>query len=144
MLITPLAKQNPTVDGGSIKRSDQIFEDFKKFHATNPRVWWLFKRFTLEAIGSGMKHYSSDAVCHRIRWHTAVETSGESVKINDHYTAYYARLFEAKFENMAGFFSKRHRKSKESNARGVDFKSGFNAVEDVDLSLKEELLRLEA
>lgn len=79
----------------------QAFEDF---HAQNPGVYELFKRFTFELIQAGRTYYSSDAVCHRIRWHTAIETEGDDFKINNDYTAYYARKFMRDFPEYKGFF----------------------------------------
>lgn len=77
---------------------------FWNFHAVNPKVYELFKSFTFELIQAGRNHYSSDAVCHRIQWHTTVETTGDDFRINDHHTAYYARLFMSDFPEHEGFF----------------------------------------
>lgn len=81
---------------------------FEEFHAANPRVFELFEKFAFEVIGAGHRHYSADAILHRIRWHVAVETkSGDGFKINDHHSAYYARLFEARHPERSGFFRTR-------------------------------------
>ncbi len=121
-------------------RADQIFERFKKFHAENPRVWFLFKLFTEAAMASGRKHYSADAVFHRIRWMEEVETKSEAFKLNDHYTSLYARLFEAARPEHAGFFRKRHRKSKHQGER-IGFDTAA-AEEGIDDDMIKELLEL--
>lgn len=97
-------------------RADQLLAAFVKFHTDNPQIWELFCRFTQEAIASGRKHYSADCVCHRIRWNTEVETSGSDVKINNNHTAYYARMFQAKYPEHAGFFRNRKRPSVDGTA----------------------------
>lgn len=84
-----------------------MFNSFAKFHASNPLVWELFKRFSFDVINSGHARYSSDAICHRIRWHTDIETKQDTVKITNNHTAYYARLFHASFPNHDGFFKNR-------------------------------------
>lgn len=85
---------------------------FDKFHAENPDVWRHFEKFTLELIEAGHLHYSADAVCHRIRWHLDVETKSEDgLKLNNNYTAHYARLFAARYPQHATFFRCRRRKS---------------------------------
>lgn len=89
---------------------------FAAFHRQNPRVWDLFKSFTKQAIASGRPHYSADAVLHRIRWYTTVETAGPVFKINDHYSSLYARLFHLAYPERGRFFEIR----KLSDERDVD------------------------
>lgn len=101
-------------------RADQIFASFVRFHVANPRVWALFKRFAFEAILSGRENYSSDCVCHRIRWNSDIETSGSDVKINNNFTAYYARMFHCKYRRHDGFFRNRRRISETHGAHAVD------------------------
>lgn len=95
------------MSGGGLKY------DWWVFHKANPRVYDLFKRFTFQVIRAGHQHYSADAVCHRIRWHTSVETQGDDFKINNNYAAYYARLFMVEHPQHDGFFRTRVTKSAE-------------------------------
>lgn len=101
-------------------RAAQIFERFKEFHNQNPRVWNLFQRFAFEVIKAGYAHYSADAIFHRIRWHVHIETVGDTVKLNDHYTSYYARLFAVAYPAHAELFQHRKRTSEERPAQGID------------------------
>jgi hypothetical protein len=123
-------------------RADQIFKRFCEFHVANPRVWELFVRFTRELVDRGFEHYSVDAVIQRIRWHVNIETKGEEVKINDHYRAYYARMFIAKYPQFDGFFELRKRLSADKPAYEEDiavFRSG--PVSD-ERTLMEQLRRM--
>ena len=91
---------------------DRIAEAFAKFDHDNPHVWHHYERFTLLAISSGRVRYSSDAIVHRIRWHLDIETrSADEFKINDHFTALYARKFHAEHPEHDGFFSTRVRRT---------------------------------
>lgn len=81
--------------------------DFERFHAENPRVYELFKRFTFQAIRRGFQHYSADGIGHQIRWHTGVITKGEEWKVNNNYISAYARMFEREHTEYQGFFRKR-------------------------------------
>lgn len=102
-------------------RADQIFSRFKKFHIANPQIWLLFQRFAFEVINRGYEHYSADAIFHRIRWHVDIETkSDERVKLNDHYPAYYARLFCLAHKDHADLFNMRKRTSLERSAYSRD------------------------
>ena len=79
---------------------EDLVRQFVAFHLANPGVYVLFKRFAYEAIAAGRARLSARLIVERIRWETTVTTvgaglspSGEILKINDVYIAYYARLF---------------------------------------------------
>lgn len=80
---------------------------WKQFHQDNPEVWRLFVRFTFDAINAGYNHYSVASVIERIRWHTAIDTKGDTFKINNNWKAYYARYFHEQFPKHDGFFRTR-------------------------------------
>ena len=50
-----------------------------EYHKQNPHVYDLVERFTFDIIKRGYKNYSINSVFERIRWHTDVETEGESL-----------------------------------------------------------------
>lgn len=91
-------------------------EEFERFHAANPHVYTLFERFTFDAINAGRTRFGAKAVFERIRWFTTVETnSKDDLKLNNNYTAFYARLFEARWPYYAGLFEKRTAVADEPN-----------------------------
>lgn len=96
-------------EGEMIKRT--IEQRFQQFDAAHPQVWDVFKKFTFQLIRAGRSRYSADAVLHRIRWRTAVKTKGDDFKINDHWSAHYARKFHAQFPMYASFFETRTRRA---------------------------------
>jgi hypothetical protein len=123
-------------------RADQIFTRFKKFHRDNPRIWELYKKFAFAVMDSGVSHYSSNAVFQRIRWHVDIETrSSDSVKLNDHYHAYYSRMFAAVYPQYADFFQFRKRLTADRPAYRNDisvFHTGeAEDEEDLMATLKE-------
>jgi hypothetical protein len=86
--------------------------DFAEFHALNPHVYGLFNRFTREVISAGFEHYSADAVMHRVRWHTAIETRDpEGFKVNNNWVAFYSRLWMRDHPEHEGFFETRIQKA---------------------------------
>lgn len=95
-----------------------IREKFVRFHKTNPEVYDLFERFTFEAIEAGMTKLGSKFIFERIRWEIAVATTGagyciplkRDLKLNNNFTAWYARLFIAKHRSHKGLFELRERK----------------------------------
>ena len=80
-----------------------------RFHAANPQVYAMFRRFTLQTIDAGRSHYSARAIFHRMRWHTGVETKGDEWKLNNNYSRYYARLFMREHPQHDAFFETRER-----------------------------------
>ena len=78
---------------------------FAMIDAANPQVWRLFERFTFELIRRGFRHYSADAVLHRVRWETATAIADQSTfKINNNWSAFYARKFRDLHPKHAEFF----------------------------------------
>ncbi len=79
----------------SLSRADQLRQDFDEFDAANPEVWKLFVMFAMEVLRAGHKRYSSDAILHRIRWHSTIEVhGGKPWKLNDHFTRYYSEKWQ--------------------------------------------------
>lgn len=74
------------------------------WHAANPHVYELFRRFTFEAIDRGHRKLSAWLIVNRIRWETTVETNGGDFKISNNFIAYYARLFMDEHPEYRGFF----------------------------------------
>ena len=83
---------------------------FEQFHAENPKVYELFKKFTFELIFRRRTHYSADAIIHRVRWETNI-IGGKDYKINNNFVAYYVRLFNAEFPECDRFFEIRRQKA---------------------------------
>ena len=87
--------------------------EFREFHTANPHVYDLFDRFTQQVLARGFDRYSSDAILHRVRWHTTIETSdAEGFKINNNWAAFYSRLWMEFNPQYDGFFETRIQKSK--------------------------------
>jgi hypothetical protein len=89
-------------------------QDFVEFHAQNPQVYELFDQFTRMLLNRGYRRHSADAVLHRIRWATAVETKDPAgFKINDHLSAYYSRFWMKNNPEHEGFFRLRELRNEE-------------------------------
>ena len=88
----------------SARGSAKLIREFEAFHAKNPEVYGLFKRFAYEALRRHHERFSADMVLHRVRWETGVVTHGELFKINNNYSAFYSRLFMLQHPAHQGFF----------------------------------------
>ena len=85
-----------------MSRSDQLLDDFEKFHREHPEVWRMFVMFARDMIDRGFDHYSADAICHRIRWEIDIY-SHDRFKINDHHAAFFARAWALAFPHRKHF-----------------------------------------
>jgi hypothetical protein len=92
---------------------DRLRQEFELFDRTNPAVWELFLHYTRWLVDRGHGHYSADAVLHRVRWATNVETlnagvaDGQPLKINNNFAAFYARKWAASNPQYRDFFRMR-------------------------------------
>ena len=84
-----------------------VEDRFKKFHAKNPDVYSYFKQFAWSLISAGHQKLSSKLIVNRIRWETAVTTTGPTYLIDDRYTPWYARLFIDDFPAHGDLFELR-------------------------------------
>ena len=85
-------------------RMRRLEAEFATFHADNPHVYELFKRFINDVLRAGFQHYSARAIFHRIRWFTHIETSDPTFKINNNHSPYYARMWMQDYPAHDGFF----------------------------------------
>jgi hypothetical protein len=118
-------------------RTEQLLDAFERYHKENPIVWELFQKFTQAVIARGSAHYSSKAIFERIRWHIDIETKGGTVKLNNNFTAYYARMFHLAQPKYDGFFRNRRLVSEDSTAYLTDIQ-----VLDLDGPSDEETVGL--
>lgn len=88
-----------------------IEEKFEIFHRENPQVYSHLKRLALKMRATGRKHYGMKGLFEVLRWHFALETTGEDFKLNNNYTALYARLLMENEPELDGFFCLRERKA---------------------------------
>lgn len=78
-------------------------KNFNEYDNENPQVWEQFVRFAREAKAKGFKHYSAKGIFEQIRWHTTT-TASDGFKVNNNYTAYYARKMMVVYPEFQGFF----------------------------------------
>lgn len=69
----------------------KIESAFLEFDRKNPHVWALFCRFAQQMIERGHKTLSAKLIFERMRWEVMMTTTDPSYKLNNNFTAYYAR-----------------------------------------------------
>lgn len=78
----------------------------EEYDRLNPDVWRMFVKYTMRMIRKGQEHYGAKAIFEIIRYHSIVRAKG-TYKVNNNYTAYYARKFHRVFPMYDGFFETR-------------------------------------
>lgn len=101
-------------------RLEEMRKQAQDFHDKHPDVWRMFKAYTISLINRGFKNYGAKSVMERIRWEKAYadENGINTFKINNNYTAFYARRFMTMYPLYEGFFRLREQISKDKEATG--------------------------
>ena len=94
------------------EQESKLERAFREYHAANPRIYQAFTRFALDAIIAGRNRIGAKMIWERLRWYTTVEARDDGFKLNNNYTAYYARKFMEDFPQHAGLFQTRRTKLK--------------------------------
>lgn len=84
---------------------------FAAFHKANPAVYRLFVAFAEQAQAAGRRRIGVKAIAERIRWEVAVNTAGESFKLNNVYVSRYARLLQEQRPDLGALIETRRLKS---------------------------------
>lgn len=91
---------------------DGIYDRFIEFHQQYPQVYLLYKKFALALINAGNTKLGSKMIIERIRWeYKTGSKDAEGFKINNNFTAHYARLFIKDHPQYKDFFEFRELKT---------------------------------
>ena len=81
-------------------------KSFKKYHEENPQIYNEFKIIAKNLIAGNNTHIGARNIIEVIRYHTMI-SGNDQYKVNNNYSADYARLFEKDFPEYEGIFLKR-------------------------------------
>lgn len=85
-----------------------IGQRFAEFHEANPHVYDMLKTLALQWHRATGKRIGMKALFERARWEIGITTTDPDFRINNNYTAYYARLLMAQEPDLADMFHLRH------------------------------------
>lgn len=89
------------------KRAESISERFARFHAENPDVYRELRELALAGRRRGLKRLGMKALFEIVRWNRALATRGEEFRLNNNFTAHYARLLMEQEPELVGIFETR-------------------------------------
>lgn len=84
-------------------------ERFAAFHAANPHVYASLRDMALTLKAQGTRQYGMKALFEVLRFNNALRTNGDAFKLNNNYTALYARKLMDEVVGLEGFFETRER-----------------------------------
>jgi hypothetical protein len=90
-----------------------IRERWWAFHSANLHVYDMLRDMALELKSRGIRHYGIAALYEALRYRYAVQTGGDSFKLNNSYRAYYSRFLMAREPLLVGFFETRRQTASE-------------------------------
>lgn len=80
---------------------------FLEFHRQNPHVYERLLELSLDLAKRGHEHYGMKGLFEVLRWEEAMATKGSQFKLNNNYTAFYARMIMKRAPRLRGFFRTR-------------------------------------
>jgi hypothetical protein len=93
-----------------ITNEDRILREFKQFHFQNPHVYQGLRTLALQLKRAGRNYYGIKALFEVLRYEHALKTiSDDYLKLNNNYTALYARKLMEEEQELDGFFRLRKR-----------------------------------
>lgn len=91
---------------------DTIKERFERFHAAHPEVYTELTELTRQAVRAGRRRVGMKQVFEVVRWHRFVRPDkAEDFRLNNIYTAHYARLIMRQEPDLFGVFDTRKLRS---------------------------------
>lgn len=85
-----------------------IAERFEEFHRANPHVYRVLVRLAREWVNStGSRKLGIKSLYEVARWRLAIETSDPEYRLNNSYTAFFARLIMRHEPDLDGLFDLR-------------------------------------
>lgn len=94
-----------------VDRRGGLSRSFERFHAANPHVYEALKTVALWCHQRG-KRMGMKAIYERVRWEYSVHTvTDDPYRLNNNYTAFYARKLMDECPELAGFFETRRQRA---------------------------------
>jgi len=103
------AADNGMVPSARSKKKESILQKFIRFHQRNPHVYKLIVDISMSMKRSGVHKFGMKGVFEYMRWQYSMQTQGERYKLNNVFTALYARLIMECEPGLKGFFETRKR-----------------------------------
>jgi hypothetical protein len=93
----------------AVSRAGTIAARFERFHADNPHVYESIVATVQRLWRRGIRRYSINGIYEVLRYQHAMQTKGDTFKLNNDFRALYARRVMEEYPQFRGFFETRER-----------------------------------
>lgn len=94
-----------------VSTSGDIQKRFEAFHRRNPHVLEVVESLAWAMWLQGVRRWGMKGIFEVLRWRYAMQTQGEQYKLNNVFTAFYARVVAARHRPLAHFFQVRRQRT---------------------------------
>lgn len=96
-----------------VQKDKGIAAAFNEFHELNPHVFRNLKVLAFQALRAGRRKIGMKFLFERLRWEYAIKTRHEegTYRMNNNFTAYYARMLMEQEPELDGLFEVRELKA---------------------------------
>jgi len=110
-VIQPILEDETTslIPATSSRKKETISEKFHRFHSRNPHVYDLIVEISRRMKQSGVHRFGMKGIFEYLRWQYAMQTQGDRYKLNNIFTALYARRIMECEDGLKDFFETRKR-----------------------------------
>lgn len=88
-----------------------IEQRFELFHAANPHVADALEALADQWLSHGHARLGVKALFERLRWESGIQTAGDAYRLNNDFTALYARLLITRHPDWADAIQTRDRRA---------------------------------
>lgn len=97
----------PTQAPETLPKDATVAQRAEAFHKKNPHVYLAIVSLCRRLRARGFATFGMKMVAEQLRWQYAMKTRGDQFKINNSYTAWYARRVMENEPDLADFFETR-------------------------------------
>lgn len=91
---------------------DRLRRRFERFHRDHPEVYDELVRLARQVKARGVERWSIKGLFEVVRYNDRLRRGeGESYKLNNNYSAFYARLIASREPGLEGFFRTREQRA---------------------------------
>jgi len=91
-------------DHAAYRRPLTLAERFWQFHEANPHVLTAIVAISRDLKARGFRTCGMKLIFERLRWLAAIQTRNDGFRLNNSFSAFYARVVQECHEDLRGFF----------------------------------------
>lgn len=87
--------------------NDKIFRAYERWDEENPQFWPMFVEASIALANAGRRRIGAKLVFEHLRYSSLLQTKGDVFRVNNNYSAIYARRFMLEYPEHGELFETR-------------------------------------